>query len=153
MFIQKWEILKNAELYYDKGIAILRNLDDPKSFASALFNAGDEYFNSKKYKKALDNFKEANEIFRNVDYTIGIAYCLGSIGMIYAEKGDHSLAEEKINESVGILEQLEDYVGISEYLTYMSDIYLEKNDSKTAIIYAERSLNLAQKNKLKQQIS
>jgi adenylate cyclase len=143
----------NAELYYDKGITILRQLDDPELLASALFNAGDEFFNNKKYEKALQNFDEAERIFENEDYRIGKAYTLGNTGMVYAEQGNHVLAETKINEAIVILEALEDYYGISEYLTYMSDIYRERQDMKNAISYAKRSLELAQRNGIKKQLS
>lgn len=142
----------NAELYYNKGIVISRELDEPKTLASALFNAGDEYFNNQNYDKALKNFEEARLIFKTENYVLGTAYTIGNIGMIYAEQGDHLLAEEKINEAITILEDLEDYYAISEYLTYMSDIYIKKNDWKTAVTYAERSLELAKKNGLKKQI-
>ncbi len=143
----------NAELYYDKGIAISRELDEPKTLAQALFNAGDEYFNSKKYDKALKNFEEAGRIFEKENFLIGTAYTIGNIGMVYAEQGNHSLAEAKINEAIEILEGLEDYYAIAEYLTYMSDIYIKKDDWKTAVSYADRSLKLAKKNGIKKQIS
>lgn len=143
----------NAELYYDKGITVLRGLDKPISLASALFNAGDEHFNNNKFDKALENFAEAQQIFQNEDYIIGIAYTLGNIGMIHAEQGNHVLAETNINDAIKILEELEDYYAISEYLTYMSDIYMGQGDWKTAINYAERSLELAYNNGLKKQIS
>jgi adenylate cyclase len=143
----------NAELYYDRGILILRKIEEPVELASALFNAGDEFFNNKKYEKALQNFDEAGRIFENEDYLIGKAYTLGNIGMVYAEQGNHVLAESKINEAIVILEALEDYYGISEYLTYMSDIYRERQDMKNAISYAERSLELAQRNGIKKQLS
>lgn len=143
----------NAEIYYDKGITILRKLNKPISLASALFNAGDEYFNNQNYDKALKNFEEAKLIFENENYQIGTAYTLGNIGMIYAEQGNHTLAESNINKAIVILEELEDYYAISEYLTYMSDIYLEQNDIKKAFAYAERSLELAKTNGLKKQIS
>ena len=143
----------NAELYYDKGIAILRELDNPKSLASALFNAGDELFNNKNYDKALNNYEEAGLIFKSENYLIGSAYTNGSIGMIYAEQGNHNLAEEKINEAIAVLEEIKDYYAISEYLTYMSDIYLNQNDWKKAVTYAERSLDIAKKNGLKKQIA
>ncbi len=142
----------NAELYYDKGIAISRELDEPNTLASALFNAGDEYFNNQKYDKALKNFEEAKLIFENENFLIGTAYTIGNIGMVYAEQGNNSLAETKINEAITILEELEDYYAISEYLTYMSDIYMEQGDWKVALSYAERSLKLAEKNGLKKQI-
>ena len=142
----------NAELYYNKGIEILRELDKPITLASALFNAGDEYFNNKKYDQALQNFEESGVLFKEQDYTIGTAYTLGSIGMINAEQGNHGLAEEKINEAITILEGFEDHYAISEYLTYMSDIYMKQDNFRTALSYAERSLELAKKNGLKKQI-
>ena len=143
----------NAELYYEKGISISRKLDEPITLASALFNAGDEFFNSKKYEKALLYFEEAGRIFEDEDYLMGKAYTLGNSGMVYAEQENHDLAESKINEAIVILEALEDYYGIAEYLTYMSDIYRERQDLKTAITYAERSLELAKQNGIKKQLS
>jgi class 3 adenylate cyclase len=143
----------NAELYYNKGIDLLRNMDESLALASALFNAGDELFNNNKYDKALKNFEEAGNIFDEEESAIGKAYTLGNIGMVYAEQGKDVLAETKINEAIQILEELEDYYSISEYLTYMSDIYRERQAMKNAISYAERSLELAQRNGIKKQLS
>lgn len=143
----------NAEDYYQKAIEILRISKDSISLASALLNAGDAYFNNKKYGAALQNFEESGQIFEEVNYPIGTAYNLGNVGMVYAEQGNDQLAEQNINHAIEILEQLEDYYPISVYLTYMSDIYSRKNDLNTALTYAERSLDLATTYGLKDQIS
>jgi class 3 adenylate cyclase/tetratricopeptide (TPR) repeat protein len=143
----------NAEIYYNKGISLLRGMDEPLSLASALFNAGDEYFNSKKYNQAIKNFEECGSLFEQLNYPMGKAYTLGNIGMIYAEKGEHILAETKINEAIKTLENLEDFVSIAEYLTYMSDIYIKRGSEIKAIDYAEKSLQIAQRNGIKKQIS
>lgn len=144
---------KNAEIYYEKSIELLRKTNDSISLATALLNSGDEYFNTKKYNFALKNYKESGLLFKNAEYSIGIAYNLGNIGMINAEQGDHLLAKKNISEAISILEKLEDYYAISEYLTYMSDIYVKQNDWTNAFNYAERSLELALKYNLKKQIS
>lgn len=143
----------NAEMYYNKAIKLLRKSDDSVMLASALLNAGDEYSKNKKYDTALKYFEEADVIFKKVNYLIGNAYTLGNIGMVYAEQGKHDLAKEKIGTAIKILEELKDYYAISEYLTYMSDIYLKQNNWKTSLSYAQRSLELAQKYGLKDQIS
>jgi adenylate cyclase len=143
----------NAEIYYNKGIQILRKTDDNVSLANALLNAGDEAFNVKKYETALEYFAESGIIYANNNYQVGTAYNKGNIGMVYAEQGRDVLAESNINLAIAILEELQDYYPITVYLTYMSDIYLRKKDFPTALSYAQKSLELATIYGLKEQIS
>ncbi|MDT0551968.1 adenylate/guanylate cyclase domain-containing protein [Urechidicola vernalis] len=144
---------KNAQIYYEKGIQVLRELNDSLKLASALLNAGDAYFYDEKYDDALKNFSESGILFKELNYQVGSAYNLGNIGMVYARKGKHELAKQNIEKAIATLEELEDYYPISVYLTYMSDIYLERNNWNTAKYYSERSLELAKKYGLKDQIS
>ncbi len=144
---------KNAQIYYKQGINLLRKLNDSVKVATALINAGDDYFNNEKLDSALIYTLEAVSIFNKLEYPLGEAYGLGNIGMVYAEQGNDTLAESNINSAIAILEELEDYYPISVYLTYMADIYVRKNDMITALVYAERSLDLAKQYGLKDQIS
>lgn len=143
----------NAETYYNQGILLLRQSNDSISLATALLNAGDEYFNSKKYDSAILYFQEAAPIFIKINSLIGTAYTLGNLGMVYAEQGKDNEAEHNINEAIKILEDLGDYYPISVYLTYMSDIYQRQNDFSIALTYALRSLALATRYRIKDQIS
>jgi adenylate cyclase len=143
----------NAEIYYNKAIKLLRKADNPTALASSLLNAGDEYFKNKKYGLALKRFEESGNIFKKVDYLSGTAYTLGNIGMVYAKQGKDDLAKENISKAIKILEELKDYYAISDYLTYMSDIYLKQNDWNSSLGYAKRSLELAKKYGLKEQLS
>ncbi|MEO6167528.1 MAG: adenylate/guanylate cyclase domain-containing protein [Chitinophagales bacterium] len=147
----------NAMLYYDKAISTLRQSlqtsEDSIALGSALSNAGDEYLNRKNYDAALSYFEESTIIFEKAKYQIGKAYSLGNIGMVYANIGKNQLAEANINQAISILEKLEDYYPICVYLIYMAEIYVEKGDAATALSYAGRSLELAQKYGLKEQIS
>ena len=143
----------NARKYYSIGIKILRKVNDSSQLASALLNAGDALVNTKKYNEAETYFTESNLIFTKLMHELGIAYSLGNLGIIYAEQGKHNLAEQNINNAITILEELEDYYPISVYLIYMADIYVEKDNLSKAFIYAKRSLDLALKYGLKDQIS
>jgi len=67
--------------------------------------------------------------------------------------GNHDLAEKNINEAIRILEKAEDYYPICVYLISMCDIYLLKEEQQTALNYANRSLQLALRYGLKEQIS
>lgn len=142
----------NAMSYYHRAIEILRASNKSVSLASALMNAGDEFFHRNYFDSALVYFGESGLIFEEADYLIGKAYNLGNIGMVHANIGNNELAESNINEAVRILEELEDYYPISIYLTYMADIYIEKGDETTALSYAHRSLELGQVHGLKEQI-
>jgi class 3 adenylate cyclase len=144
---------KSAQKYYSKGIELLRKTNDSVKIATALLNAGDDYFNAGELDSALAYSKESESIFKNLDYNIGVAYSTGNIGMINAELGNHQEAETSMNEAIGLLEELEDYYPITVYLIYMSDIYLDKEEHQTALAYAHRSLSLAQQYQLKEQIS
>lgn len=144
---------KNAEIYYAKAIILLRKGDNAISLASALLNAGDQYLKNKKFNAALQYFKESGALFKKADYLTGTAYNLGNIGMVYAEQGKDALAMENMRQAIVILEALKDYYGISDYLIHMSDIYLRHNDGPTALKYAKRSLALARKYGLKEQVS
>ena len=143
----------NSEIYYNKSINLLRKTKDGILLASALLNAGDNYFNNEKYDLALEHFEESGRIFKDENYLIGSAYNLGNVGMVYAQQGKDVLAEKNINEAITILEEMQDYYPISVYLTYMADIYVRKGNMKTALKYARRSLDLAKKYKLKKEIS
>ncbi|MEB8345386.1 tetratricopeptide repeat protein [Flavobacteriaceae bacterium KMM 6898] len=143
----------SAQKYYNNGIQILRKVNDSIKVATALLNAGDDFFNAGKLDSALIYTRESVVIFKNINHTIGQAYSLGNMGMIYAEQEKDNLAESNINKAIAILEELEDYYPISVYLTYMSDIYLRKNNLPAALNYAEKSLELAARYGLKEQIS
>lgn len=144
---------KNARLYYIKAILTLRQSADSIALASAISNAGDEFLNSKIYDSALLHFKEAALIFEKVNYITGKAYSLGNMGMVYANTGQTGLAEKNINEAISILETAGDYYPICVYLVSMCDIYVQKGDEQTALNYAKKSLQLAEKYGLKEQIS
>ena len=92
-------------------------------------------------------------IFEKLNYLSGKGYSLGNIGMVYATMGNHNLAEKNINEAISILEKAEDYYPICVYLISMCDIYLHKEEQETALNYANRSLQLALRYGLKEQIS
>jgi signal transduction histidine kinase len=142
----------NAQLYYSKGIAILRESNDSIALASLILNAGEDFMNNQIYDTAYIYFKESKIIFDKLNYLIGKAYNIGNIGMVYANTGESNLAEKNITEAIEILEELEDYYPICVYLISMADIYIGKGDESAALNYAIKSLTLAQQYGLKEQI-
>jgi len=144
----------NSIHYYQKSIEILRKEEnDFLGLASALYNTGDEYVSIKKYDSALVYFNESYSIFKKINNLTGIAYNIGSIGKINAENGNYKLAKQNINQAIEMLNDLTIYTPMSEFYGYLSDIYKNQNDLKTALSYSHRSLEFAEKYKLKKDIS
>ncbi|CAN0588498.1 unnamed protein product, partial [Ectocarpus sp. 12 AP-2014] len=138
---------ENAMLYYKRAIKIIRttlkDYEDSVLLASTILNAGDALLTNKEFDAALTYFNESGALYEDVDYAAGKAYNLGNIGMVYANTGENELAERNINDAIRILEKSEDYYPISVYLMAMADIYVEKEEHRTAIAYAQKSLDLA----------
>jgi two-component system NtrC family sensor kinase len=139
--------------YYQKAIKLLRQSKNSINLASVLANAGDEYRNAGSYDSALVYLNEAKRIFDKAKDVNRKAYCLGDIGMVYAYTGKNNLAERNINQAIAILEKTQDYYPICDYLLSMADIYISKHDDQSALDYSLRSLNLAERYRLKEQIS
>ena len=142
----------NAKHYYEESIFLLRKMHDSINMANALNNLGDLYITEDKLDSALLYIKEATTIYNIKNHTIGRAYSRGNTGMIYAKQGSDVMAEIYLKDPIIELEKLEHYYPVCVYLTYMSDIYLRKNNWPQALTYAQRSLELAQKHNLTEQI-
>ena len=142
---------QNAIDYYKQAIFALTGRNK-LTLASVQLNLGDEYFNYGELDSALFYFEESQLIYQDLDYTIGVAYSLGNIGLVYAKQGHFVSAEKNIQLAVNSLDKMEDYYGISIYLTYMADIYEQKHEINSALKYASKSMQLAIRYGLKEQI-
>lgn len=143
----------NAKHYYEESIYLLRKMHDSIGMAMALNNLGDIYISEGILDSALLNTREAAVIFNIKNHVIGKAYSMGNTGIIYAKQRSDVMAELYLKEPLDVLEKLGHYYPVCVYLTYMSDIYLRKNNWPQAFAYAQRSLELAQKNFLTEQIA
>ncbi len=143
----------NAVYYYKKAIAIHKKNDNPKELAAVLINLGDEYLLVSKPDSALLMFEESGPIAKRLGFTEGIAMNIGNKGIAYAMLGKDDLAKDEINQAINMFEKMEKYYPITIFLMYMSDLYLNQGDWDAALGYAQRSLELAVKYGLKDEIS
>ncbi len=144
---------ENAVFYYKKAIAIHKGNDSLREWASALENLGDEYLNVSKPDSALLMFEQSGPVFKRLGYTEGIAMNIGNKGIAYALLGRDEIAKDEINHAIHMFEKLENYYPITVFLTYMSDLYLNQGNWEEARAYAQKSLDMAEKYGLKEEIS
>lgn len=143
----------NAVYYYRKSIQIHGKNNNQKRLATAIENLGDEYLNVAKPDSALIMFEQSGPIFKTLGFTEGIAMNIGNKGIAYALLGKDEMAKDNINHAIIMFEKIENYYPICVFLTYMSDLYLNQDDWNSALAYAQRSLELAEKYGLKDEIS
>ncbi len=157
-YVESGDIDK-AEEWYRKSIIILRDPelinseDGLTQLASALFNAGELYMRLGDYQKAEVNFREAQQIFEQLNYSTGYYYALGNLGVLHLKTGDLKKAEDNLRSSIDWLNQEGDYAAVTEFQAQMAELYREKKSYTTAHDYAQKSLDNAQRLKLKDQIS
>ena len=145
---------KNTIQYYKNALSILKEVNDPQTYAITLENLGDFYnLTLSKPDSALLYFERSGPLFKALDFKTGLAYNLGNKGLAYAQLGQNSIAEENISQAITLLEESGDYFPICVYLTYMADMYLLRDDWDSAFGAAQRSLKMAQQYGLKNQIS
>ncbi|MEQ8550707.1 MAG: tetratricopeptide repeat-containing sensor histidine kinase [Cyclobacteriaceae bacterium] len=135
----------SAILYYRESLSEIGDSDDGL-LATTLLNMGEEFYLSKMYDSALVYFERSKDIYEDLgNDPSGLAYNLGNLGLVQAELGRLSLAEENMRASIDQLGRLQDHYGIAIFLSYMSQIYKAKGRLKSAKIFADSSMSIAQK--------
>lgn len=142
----------SAKIYYRKAIDMLRKTSDSLSLASFILNAGEVYRKNKNFDSAIIYFHEAEKLFTKINYPVGKAYAVGNIGMVYAEEGRNQLAEKNISDAVETLSTSQDYYPVCDYFLTLSEMYSKNGDLEKSLMYAQRSLDLATRFHLKEQI-
>lgn len=144
---------KSTLNYYQKSIELFKQINDSIGYASTLENIGDHYLLKKQPDSALVYLNASGVIFSALNFKTGMAYNLGNKGLAYAQQGKNNMAENHINQATDILIELGDYDPLSAYFIVMSEIYIEKNDLITAYNYVHKSIKIAKKHGLKEQLS
>ena len=145
---------QNAIRYYKSAIKILTEIGSSEKLAIAYENLGDEYLNVSKPDSAIIMFEQSGPVFKRLGFTEGIAMNIGNKGIAYAMMGQDDLAKQEINHAINMFEDMGGYQNaVSVFLTYMSELYMNQGDWKRALEYSQKSLDIAEKYGLKDEIS
>ncbi|HER40009.1 MAG TPA: tetratricopeptide repeat protein [Salinimicrobium catena] len=138
--------------YYNRGIEKLRETGDSLSVGQALYNFGDDLYESGKIDSSLVVTQQARVIFKKFEIPRFEAYSIGNLGRNYAKQGELEKAKRYLNIAIDTLEKWKDYLAITDFSATLSEILFEKGDTAAALRYAERSLEAAENYNLKEDL-
>ena len=85
--------------YFNQGLNILKEIDEPELLQGILNNLGTIYRNQGSYKKALRTYEESLELNRSLGNRKWEAFNLNNIGMVYMDSGQFELANTYIHRA------------------------------------------------------
>ncbi|MBW8683875.1 tetratricopeptide repeat-containing sensor histidine kinase [Chitinophaga rhizophila] len=143
--------LRNALLYNQKAIGIIRSHGDKEQLAINLLNTGYSYYTLNELDSALLLYNEAVPIFREIGLKIGQAYTVGNTALVHWKQGQYKTAEKGLLKAIDMLKPLGDQFGMADYHNQLGKLYAEEGYTKAAILHTTDALTIAQALDLKEQ--
>ena len=112
--------------------------------ASALGQAGKQYFHIGNYDTALNYLKQSLTISQEIGDKAGEGTTLDNISHIYHARGDYDTALSYLKQSLAIRQEIGDKAGEGTTLNNISQIFKARGDYDTALSYLKQSLAISQ---------
>jgi predicted ATPase/class 3 adenylate cyclase len=137
------ELARAGELQAE-GLAVWREVGDPRGIARALDRLGDitRDLGDRARGKAL--LTESLALFRELGDRRGTAHVLNNLGEIAALEDDVATARSLFGECVSLFESIEDHRGLCHALDNLGRVLTAEGDATHAEVLYARSLRLAE---------
>ncbi len=136
--------------YFEKAKVIQQQLND-KNIGITLTNMANCYLKLKKYPEALSYYNKAENDVKTNPRALGEWH--NSIGLYYKETNNEETALEHWDKAILAFNSINDKFGIADTYLFKSQLYLRQNQYKKAIQNAIKSLELAKKTNVLEQIT
>lgn len=144
--------LNLSSIYFNRGIDLFEAEKDSLSVGATYYNMGDTFFDKGAIDSSLVYTTRARDIFEQMGNEYYKAYSLGNLGRINTAREEYGLAESQLNEAVEVLLKVEDYNALTDFYSTISEIKQKEGNVEAAIAYAEKSLEAARANGLKEDL-
>ena len=150
--------LDSANLYYNKALALINEIENPLYFASILNNKGEVFYELKNYDKALISYEHAYKIFSEIRNYNGMGASKLNIAKLKIKTNEYKSSIKLSKEALENLEEIkslffivvahqqlyEAYKGLSDYkmANHHLELYLHLKDSLKGNEKTERIANL-----------
>ncbi|MCK4663457.1 MAG: tetratricopeptide repeat protein [Bacteroidales bacterium] len=143
---------KATDFYFD-ALCLFEQTNNEYGIASTLNSMGNVYQKLEIYNKAIDYFSQALIIYNKLDAKREIATTISNIGNIYYFfYNDYNKALKNYKNANLIHTEINDYNGIVVTLYNIGHTYIKLKKYNMALEAFKKSLNLAEKHQLKNQI-
>jgi tetratricopeptide (TPR) repeat protein len=132
---------KGLELF-EKAVDIARKTGDVRIIAHGLSNVVVYYLNKGDSKKALENVREAEDIFAKLDEKAPLARVLVLRGCIYQIRRDWVKSEESFEESIRICEQVDAKYHLGDALCHYGEMLLAKGEVERSKPFLLKALRI-----------
>lgn len=150
--------LDSANLYYNKALVLINEIDNPLYFASILNNKGEVLFELSDYSNALNNYEHAYKIFSEIQNYSGMGAAKLNIAKLKIKTKAYKSSIKLSKEALKNLEEIkslffivvahqqlyEAYKGLNDYkmANHHLELYLDLKDSLKGNEKTERIANL-----------
>ncbi|MGV7105352.1 tetratricopeptide repeat-containing sensor histidine kinase [Flavobacterium sp. U410] len=146
--------VKQMNYYAEEAYSLSQKIDFNKGKGNALRNLGTAAIISGDYKKALDCFQKAAQLFEDEiqfgksDQHIeqGLAKIYGSIGIVFAEQSNYSKALQYYLKSAKLFEKLKDEANSAILYNNIGVVYLSQSSNFKALEYFTKAQKIQEKN-------
>lgn len=116
-----------------ESIAILEQLDQPKTLATVYSNLGNIHGEQGEYQDAVRYFNLSLKLFRKLKLTSGEARMLGNLGIIYYELDSYKLALDNFQKSINLYESIGAKDKTGGTLTSIGAVYFKQGKFQECI--------------------
>jgi tetratricopeptide (TPR) repeat protein len=134
---------RKAIEYYEKALAVAREIGDKSGQGNALGNLGIAYKNLGEARKAIEYYEKALAVAREIGDKSGQGNALGNLGIAYKNLGEARKAIENYEKALTIAREIGDKRNEGNWLGNLGIAYKNLGEAGKAIEYYEKALAIA----------
>lgn len=144
--VGKWD---DAEKLYQKGMKIVKNMDNKKLLLDTMLGQGSLLKERGEYDEAIKTYKKAGNIAEEIGDKLGLNETYNGLGNICFYKAEYGDAADYYGKYLELSGELEDMIGMCSSLTNIGMLHAMKSEYDEAMEHYEKAFDIAEKHSIK----
>ncbi len=149
---QGQEKYEEAQKYYQNVLKIDEKVKDEEGQASTLNNLGDIFYQQDKLDLAFDYYEKSLQLRKKLAHQQDIAVSFNNMGLVYYAKNNYKKALYYYYQAMKIDILGKSEINLSSTYNNIANTYLKSEKIDSSYIFALKSLSLAEKHNLSQEL-